>query len=189
MLRQRPPETSARIRETAAELFAAHGYEGTSLREIAERVGITKAALYYHYPSKEALLHAIVQPLLDDLRDLVDETTHMLEGAEAKRRFIEDYLGLVLRHRWVCAILFRDLTSITAIGAMIEQLKAMALKLQVVLGGPDPTSEHRVRAAAALEALSVALAAPAFLPDVPEDVLRRTLLDAAAAILRLEDRD
>ena len=40
----------------ATELFIEQGYEGTSLREIADRLGITKAALYYHFPSKDDIL-------------------------------------------------------------------------------------------------------------------------------------
>ena len=51
-------DTGARIRAVALDLFSSQGYEQTSLREIADRVGLTKASLYYHYPSKQALLLA-----------------------------------------------------------------------------------------------------------------------------------
>lgn len=53
-------DTRSEIRRVAAELFAAQGFEKTSLREVAERLGITKAALYYHYPSKAELARGIV---------------------------------------------------------------------------------------------------------------------------------
>ncbi|MBP2191190.1 AcrR family transcriptional regulator [Nocardia goodfellowii] len=53
----------------AMELFAERGYEKTSLREIAERLGVTKAALYYHFRTKED----IVASLSEDLRRGVDE--------------------------------------------------------------------------------------------------------------------
>src|SRR5215475_13717231 len=46
-------DTRERIQSIALELFAEQGYEKTSLREIAERLGVTKAALYYHFRSKE----------------------------------------------------------------------------------------------------------------------------------------
>ena len=45
-------DTRSRVQEVALELFAEQGYEKTSLREIAERLGVTKAALYYHFKSK-----------------------------------------------------------------------------------------------------------------------------------------
>ena len=49
------------ILETALELFAEKGYLGTSMRDIAQRLGITKGALYKHYASKQDILDSIVE--------------------------------------------------------------------------------------------------------------------------------
>jgi AcrR family transcriptional regulator len=49
---RRHHDTRARIQQVALELFAEQGYDKTSLREIAERLDVTKAALYYHFKSK-----------------------------------------------------------------------------------------------------------------------------------------
>ena len=54
-------DTRARIQQVALELFAEQGYERTSLREIAERLGVTKAALYYHFKSKEDIVRSLVE--------------------------------------------------------------------------------------------------------------------------------
>ena len=54
-------DTRARIQSVALELFAEQGYERTSLREIAERLGVTKAALYYHFKSKEDIVHSFAE--------------------------------------------------------------------------------------------------------------------------------
>src|SRR6516165_5426796 len=54
-------DTRARIQQVALELFAEQGYERTSLREIAERLGVTKAALYYHFKSKEDIVHSFTE--------------------------------------------------------------------------------------------------------------------------------
>ncbi len=51
--------TRDRILDAALDLFIEKGYDGTSLREIAERLGFTKAALYYHFASKEDILMAL----------------------------------------------------------------------------------------------------------------------------------
>ena len=59
-------DTRQEILDTALELFADQGYDKTSLREIAEQVGVTKAALYYHFRSKEDILVALVEPIMVD---------------------------------------------------------------------------------------------------------------------------
>ena len=54
-------DTKERILETALELFAQNGYLGTSMNDIAGQLGITKAALYKHYASKQEILDRIVE--------------------------------------------------------------------------------------------------------------------------------
>jgi len=67
-------QTRERILDIALELFTEQGYEKTSLRDIAEQLGTTKAALYYHFERKEDILlelhlrlHAFGRELLDEL--------------------------------------------------------------------------------------------------------------------------
>ncbi|MGV9680001.1 TetR/AcrR family transcriptional regulator [Nocardia sp. NPDC003482] len=72
---KRRSDTRERIRAAAMELFAERGYERTSLREIAEQLGVTKAALYYHFRTKED----IVVSLAEDLRRGVDDIMRWAE--------------------------------------------------------------------------------------------------------------
>ena len=58
-------DTRQRILDVALDLFTEQGYDGTSLREIAEQLGVTKAALYYHFESKEDILMALHMRLHD----------------------------------------------------------------------------------------------------------------------------
>lgn len=60
------PSTRDRLRAVAAERFGLRGYEGTSMSDLAERVGVTKATLYSHYPSKEALLVELFEDAITD---------------------------------------------------------------------------------------------------------------------------
>src|SRR6516165_6389439 len=53
------PTTRDRILDVALDLFTTQGFDGTSLRQIAERLDITKAALYYHFESKDDILMAL----------------------------------------------------------------------------------------------------------------------------------
>ncbi|MBF6173361.1 TetR/AcrR family transcriptional regulator [Nocardia blacklockiae] len=78
---RRRSDTRERIRATAMELFAERGYDKTSLREIAERLGVTKAALYYHFRTKED----IVVSLSEDLRGGVDEIVAWAESTPPGR--------------------------------------------------------------------------------------------------------
>ena len=82
--RGRPPTNGAvedragQLVEIACRLFAARGYEGTSLRDIAQEAQITKAALYYHFPNKEALYQQIV---IENLQALFDRVNAAVEKA------------------------------------------------------------------------------------------------------------
>ncbi len=59
----------------AARLFGENGYNGISMREIAQACGVSKAGLYYHFADKEALFLAIIQAYLQRLSDSLDEIT------------------------------------------------------------------------------------------------------------------
>jgi AcrR family transcriptional regulator len=59
--------TAARIEDAALELFFERGYTSTSMRDIAQALGITAAALYNHYPSKDQILFSMVKRLHEEL--------------------------------------------------------------------------------------------------------------------------
>src|SRR4029453_14656500 len=54
-----------RIAQLALDRFRVDGFVGTSIADLAGALGVSKAAIYYHYQSKDALLHHLVDPLLD----------------------------------------------------------------------------------------------------------------------------
>ena len=58
-----------RILQSAVELFAARGFHGTSVRDLAQAVGIEAASLYYHFPSKQVLLHVLFDQIMNELLD------------------------------------------------------------------------------------------------------------------------
>ena len=61
--------SAARIRQAAVRLFKARGYHGTSVRDLAEALGIEPASLYHHFPSKEAILVDVFERTMDDMQD------------------------------------------------------------------------------------------------------------------------
>src|ERR1700739_3692107 len=99
------------ILSTARELFLAQGYEATSLREIAERLDLTKAALWYHFPAKEQLVVELSRQFLNDLADLVATARAGRDRvAESRRRneLLAAYLDLLVSHQLVIDLLARN---------------------------------------------------------------------------------
>ncbi|MFE7776452.1 TetR/AcrR family transcriptional regulator [Streptomyces sp. NPDC057445] len=84
--------TRQRIQDVALELFAEHGYEKTSLREIAEKLQVTKAALYYHFKTKED----IVISLFEDLTRPIDE---LIAWAQTQPRTLETKQEILRRYQ------------------------------------------------------------------------------------------
>src|SRR3979411_752407 len=116
-------ETRNAIRDVAIELFAQHGYQKTSLREIAERLGMTKAALYYHYPSKQALLLAIIEPLIAEWKTAPDTAETMPHTTANVRQVLGDCLDVLLRHRAIAGMFARDAPAVfEAIGGIYEDI-------------------------------------------------------------------
>lgn len=87
--RPRVDNRQEQIIDIACRLFARRGYEGTSLRDIAEEAKITKAALYYHFPNKEALYHRIV---LDSLRALIDYVRAEVDAAPTPLEKVRQFM-------------------------------------------------------------------------------------------------
>jgi AcrR family transcriptional regulator len=65
-------ETKAQVQRIAFELFTAQGVEATSLRQIAERLGISKASLYYHFASKDEIVRSLFSARGDEAAELLD---------------------------------------------------------------------------------------------------------------------
>lgn len=195
-----PGGTKERIQQVALELFVLHGYEKTALREISDRLGITKAALYYHYASKQELLISITQPLIDELEVVV-------AGDPEPEALLSAYIDLLHRHQDVFQLVANDHASLAA--AELEE-RSVQLRRTIVrrLAGPDPQPADFIRASAAFGAISQGfmlarrvepaadptmpdgdvlagkascLGPPADYPEGPE--LTRLLLDMALAVL------
>lgn len=62
---ERAVQTRMQILDAAAQIFDERGYGGTSVKDVADRVGMTKGAVYFHYPTKEALTVAVVEAHYD----------------------------------------------------------------------------------------------------------------------------
>ncbi|MBT2443870.1 TetR/AcrR family transcriptional regulator [Streptomyces sp. ISL-36] len=83
--------TRQRIQDVALELFAEQGYEKTSLREIAERLDVTKAALYYHFKTKEDILIGLFHDLTRPMDELIEWAEEQPRTLEVKQEILRRY--------------------------------------------------------------------------------------------------
>jgi AcrR family transcriptional regulator len=88
-------DTRSRIMRVALTLFTEKGFAATSTRELAEALEFTKAALYYHFRTKDDLLEALVTPAFEQLRTILDAVAPR-PSIEERRRLLADYVELTI---------------------------------------------------------------------------------------------
>ena len=98
----RNADTRERILDAAERLFMAHGYEGTSMRQITGEAGVNLAAVNYHFGSKESLMQEVFRRRLDWLNDermrVLDELEHEAAGRPLKpSQIVDGFFGTLLR--------------------------------------------------------------------------------------------
>ncbi|GAA3724533.1 TetR family transcriptional regulator [Plantactinospora mayteni] len=176
----RPPalDTRSRILRTALDLFGAQGYQRTSLRQIADRLGMTKAGILYHFPSKEHLLVALAEPLVSDLEAALDRAAR-LPWPAARWAALEGWLDALLRHRRPLGTLYHDMT-LLARGSTYARILRLATQAHDLVAGPGATRLERIRAIQATGMLGDPIV---FFANTPDDELRAEMLDGVARLL------
>jgi AcrR family transcriptional regulator len=174
-------DTRSRTQAVAIELFTEQGYDKTSLREIAERLDVTKAALYYHFRSKED----IIRSLIDDYFGQVDD---LVAWAKAERRtparqaeILSRYLDMVIDSQQVFQMMHQNqaaLASLTSGKQHGELFKKRTNAIVELLAEPGASLPERVRAAVAATSVSVGWMLLRDQVDDPEE-LREAVLSVA----------
>ncbi|MFF7728950.1 TetR/AcrR family transcriptional regulator [Streptomyces sp. NPDC008001] len=103
---ERPvPERRGELLATAAEVFAAQGYNATTVRRIAEEAGLLAGSLYYHFDSKESMLDEILSAFLDELWAGYDTVLAARLGPrETLEALVTESFREIDRHRHAVAI-------------------------------------------------------------------------------------
>ncbi|NUR68358.1 MAG: TetR/AcrR family transcriptional regulator [Streptomyces sp.] len=147
-------DTRRRIQQVALELFAEQGYEKTSLREIAERLEVTKAALYYHFKTKEDIITSIAEDLAHPIQDLIAWAEEQPGTLETKQEMLRRYSVIL----WNSTDLFRFIQENQAtvrdlnIGQTIRADMAALGNLLKDAGAPLPAQVRSVTALFAMHA-------------------------------------
>jgi AcrR family transcriptional regulator len=186
-----PPHEDSRTRvlEAALDLFAERGFAATSTRELSERLGFTKAALYYYFKTKDDLLAALIQPVFEQLTALITQTP-VRRSAAARREVLGAYIDLSTTHVELLRMLTQD-PSVARRPASAEHAALEERMLQLLAGHEAPDLTEKIRARAALAAIRGALVRT----DSGGDpvIIRATILAAACGSLgiptaRVHDR-
>lgn len=179
--------TRERILDVALDHFIHKGYAETSLREIAAELGFSKAALYYHFESKQDILialHMRVHGLTDDVLPMLQAEA---EAGDIWERLVDRLIGLALRNRRLIELHIRNQEAVAEIhrspalekhGPIRHDVDEHVLRL---LRDPSLPVEARVRRTASLGVIAAVLLAAGALLDVPdvelEPALRTVLHD------------
>jgi AcrR family transcriptional regulator len=171
-----------RIASLALARFRVGGFTGTSIADLAGALGISKAAIYYHYRSKDALLHHLIDPLLDAIDACIQDHTTPAASAQSAPQLLDDYLAVLLAHREVVPLITTDVTVLNhpSIG---PRLRTQNQQLQSLLAAPNTDVAVRLRAEAALGAIWRPLIAEPQV-DLTDPAHQHILIDAAAATLQ-----
>jgi AcrR family transcriptional regulator len=178
----RPPGPGrTRLHEAALRLFAEHGISGTSLQMIADEMGVTKAAVYHHYKTKDELVVGVVAPFLDRVLEIVERA----RARRGRRAQVETALtGLVdliveVRRIYVVA-------AVDPVFAHLQEhhprMREIGEELRELLAGPDADDERRVATVFFLTGM-VGPLGDETCRDIPDDALRGMLMDIGRRFL------
>lgn len=173
-------DTRERIQDVARELFLQQGVQRTSLQDIADKLGITKPALYYHFTSREELVRSIVQPLIDDGEQFVVDQEN--RGDIDVRELLEGYFDFHYRRRRDLIVVLAEFAILEDLG-LVEKVMAWRERLGKLVFGPKPTLAQATRAVIAFGGLQDCCLQ---FPDTPLDELRAASVAAALAALGIE---
>ncbi|MEV7694241.1 TetR/AcrR family transcriptional regulator [Microbacterium sp. NPDC089189] len=128
-----------RLLSVAAELFGRNGLAGTSLQMIADRLGVSKPAIYHHFRSRDDIVEALMSPVIADAAAGLERIEHLddpSERADAARSFYADF---VVTHRRVINMFFFDRAALT--GDLAVTVDAMVDRVAAALMGRDARVE------------------------------------------------
>jgi AcrR family transcriptional regulator len=178
-------DTRSRVQKVALELFAEQGYEKTSLREIAERLGVTKAALYYHFKSKEDIVHGLTDDYFAELDALLDWAKRQPRSDETRRAILDRYVGIVIDGSEVFRFMEQNRASMQVMETGKDRFARFRDRLDALVGlltGPEAQIRDRVRATAAV--LTVGATCHFYLQQVDDpDKLRAIILEMATDLI------
>jgi AcrR family transcriptional regulator len=177
-------DTRSRLLDTALKLFSEHGLEGTSLQMIADELGVTKAAVYYHFKTKDEIAEAVATPAMQELGQILDEArTKRSRGAQIEHA-LAGFVDLIVRQRTLIGLCNSDpgiqrLINRTWQAPRGEDLKT---KFRTVFAGADPSLADAITVHVIFTGLAMVGGHPEY-AAIDDETLRQHLLDVGRRLL------
>ena len=178
-------DTRSRIQAVAVELFSEQGYDKTSLREIAERLGVTKAALYYHFKSKEDIVLSFTAEYTKELDDIIAWGSRQPRTAESRAAILARYADVASARLGVVRFLEQNQAALRSLMGDEEHRKKMHReqfgKLRELVTPPGASLRDQVRAG--MSVISVGIGCMLFQQEAASPgELHEVLLDLACEL-------
>lgn len=151
-------DTRSRLRELALTLFAEQGYEKTSLREIAEHLGVTKAALYYYFKSKEDIVRSLLEDYVAELDELIAWGSGQPRTAVTRAEIVSRYLRIVESGTAVFRMLQQNQAAVSSLATAKERGELFHKRMDALtdlLTEPGASLDDQVRATTCLTTVSI----------------------------------
>ena len=176
-----PSAAQARIISAALELFARHGVGGTSLQMIADTIGVTKAAVYHQYNTKDEIVLAAAEAELARLKVVVDAAEAEHSRTRARETLVTGIVNLAVAHRHTASTILND-PVIVHFFAEHESFRHVMDRMSRVLVGDDIGHEARVSTAMLTAAISGTVMHP-LVTGLDDETLRSHLQQLARRLL------
>lgn len=174
--------TGDRLVEAAVRLITRHGFAGTSLQMIADELGFTKAAIYYHFRTREQLLSAVVEPFLTQLQTVIEDAERQRSASARADRMVRGYVELAVHNRALVSVLASD-PSVNEALRNRPEWDGVITRQMALLADVDPGPAGTVKAAMVFS--GIAGGAGVAGADTSDADLTRCLVDAARRTLGL----
>ena len=117
---RRPTDTRDRVLQVAQVLFAERGYRGTSLRDIAKRIGIKAPSLLHHFPSKQLLYLAVLDKMFESLEDAANAIAWGRENRQERmRQAVGNAIDFIAMHPDFVRIMWKEMADESGIGRQV----------------------------------------------------------------------
>ncbi|MGI5247425.1 TetR family transcriptional regulator [Dactylosporangium sp. CA-139066] len=181
-------DVRAHIQRVALDLFIEEGYDKTSLREIAEKLGVTKAALYYHFPTKDDIVASLIEERIAAVDALLDWAASRPRDSATRLEFIRRYASLhsQFAHENVIRFFERNQTVINTLPAG-KRLREQMNRVMELLADPSESLSQQLRRMMALFSVHASWFMLRERPGTPEE-RRAAALEVASELMAAADR-